>query len=160
MNDDDFFKLQLADTVTIPAADGESAMISFETGGPAESPEILVRAEIEVSVKLSVIRTFRLKDVSALYSPEFTEWRTGSKLADFAKEELNKGPVAKCDVYVREDAPTLLEMKAGMTAGESLEYNPFCPDVDPRFDDSSIGYVGDPFNPNDDPPPGPPTGGG
>lgn len=126
--------IALSGTVSIPPRFPELATISFEKGDAVADPAFVVASQ-QLSPKLSIKRSFYAMDVKCLFVPNSTsqvdledgEWFEGEKLAQKAYSLMNQGKV-KGILYVREQAQSLLEMEAGMTAAESAEFYPPLPE--------------------------------
>ncbi len=132
----DIQKMHLAGTVSIPPRLPGVAHLTFETSGKAFSQITLAKATQDVSAKVTMTRTFFLDDVKAIFVPakgescdlKNGEWHAGAK----AVEKKIEGSVDKDGfhgvIFVREDAQSLLETKAGLTAAENAEYYPPLPE--------------------------------
>jgi hypothetical protein len=145
--------MNLSGTVTIPPRLPDVAEISFTIIGKKE----VVVVTQKLSPKLVIKRTFFLSDVASVFLPQNCEsvdltrgeWFEDKVLAAKAEYNLDKDPV-KGIVYVRENAPSMLEVQAGMTAAESAEYYPPLPDdrsvnhYDMDGDQSLYGRLGKP----------------
>jgi len=123
--------MYLSGTVTIPPRLPDVAEIAFRSLGKKD----VVIATQKISPKLIIKRTFFLADVTAIFLPtsfdavDLTdgEWLEGKTLVGRADASLDKEAV-KGIVYVRENAQSILELQAGLTAAESAEYYPPLPE--------------------------------
>lgn len=125
----------LSGTVSIPPRFPDTASIQFvgARGGPK-----LVVVSHRLSPKVVLTRSFFLKDVTSIFEPddcsetvdfESGEWYHRRSLKDLHRENRNdKDFSLEGIVYVRENAQSLLEVEAGMSAAESAEYYPPLPD--------------------------------
>lgn len=126
--------MALSGTISIPPRFPELATISFETCDDGTHP-MLVVAHQKLSPKLSIKRTFFPIDVKSLFVPTSTtdvdfekgEWFEGVQLGQKANLMLDRTKVEGI-LFVREQAQSLLEMEAGMTAAESAEFYPPLPE--------------------------------
>ncbi|PHQ34731.1 hypothetical protein [Rhodopirellula bahusiensis] len=126
--------MALSGTVSIPPRFPDLAIISFETCDNSTSPFVVVAYQ-KLSPKLSIKRTFFPSDLKCFFVPESTshvdlengEWFEGNQLLKKAQLMLDSTKVEGI-LYVREQAQSLLEMEAGMTAAESAEFYPPLPD--------------------------------
>lgn len=123
----------LSGTVSIPPRFPDLAKISFE-GGTSRRSQVFVVATQSISPKLTIKRSFFAQDVSSLFIPDETTnvdfergtWFEGIELEDKIFLSLDKTEIGI--IYVRENAQSVLEMQAGLTAAESAEYYPPLPD--------------------------------
>ena len=131
--------MYLSGTVSIPPQFPELAEISFSFEG-AKSDELVVEAIVVVSPKLTIKRSFFVADVSGIFEPNDPKgvnlkdgtWYAGTdvkvKARSIASSDSCNGKTIKGILYVRENAQSLLEVQAGLTAAESAEYYPPLPD--------------------------------
>lgn len=120
--------MYLSGTVSIPPHFPELAEISFGFGGKT-SPQFLVEATVDVSSKLTIKRTFFVDDVTCIFEPDDSthvdlkkgKWYAGPHVEALASTNANRGAIQGI-LYVRENAQSLLEVQAGLTAAESAEY--------------------------------------
>ncbi len=123
--------MYLSGTISIPPRLPDVAEISFTSIGKKD----IVVATQKLSPKLVIKRSFFLNDVASVFLPQNCdrvdlakgEWLEDKTLAARAEDSLDKAPV-KGIVYVRENASSMLELQAGLTAAESAEYYPPLPD--------------------------------
>ena len=140
---------------SIPSETGRKSTVTLEKQGTGDDAQFYVLSEVELSDKMSVVRTFHMHDVRGVYDTSKDKW---VEEKGFCKD----GDEVEGIVYVREEAPTLMEIKIAMKAGESLEHYNSC-----LIDNSGFidwGPPGDPHNPENCPgvinpnPPVPPPG--
>jgi hypothetical protein len=120
--------MYLSGTVSIPPRLPDVADISFAKLGT----EKMVVATQRISPKLIIKRSFSRYDVKSIFVPidserpdlDKGEWFEGDKLDD----KINKEQGGKGIIYVLENAQSILELQAGLTAAESAEYYPPLPD--------------------------------
>ena len=140
--------MYLSGTVTIPPRLPDVADVTFTVLGKKD----VIVATQKLSPKLVVKRTFFKADVASIFIPsdpdniDMTkgEWLEDKVLSKRVDECLDKDPF-KGIVYVRENAQSILELQAGMTAAESAEYYPPLPDdrsVNHYDMDSDQGFYG------------------
>ncbi|MGB7347689.1 MAG: hypothetical protein WBD20_25930 [Pirellulaceae bacterium] len=130
---DELRLIYLSGTVSIPPRFPDVAQITFESGPSRDTP--LIVATHRISPKLVIKRIFFSCDVSAIFQPtadapvdlENGRWFQGEDLQFKAEDEIGQ-PAIEGIVYVRENAQSILEMQAGLTAAESAEYYPPLPD--------------------------------
>ena len=131
--------LHLAGTVVLPTPFPEVGTLCFRPGalkygtGASEPVDLLV-VEHEQSNRLTVLRTVRLQDVAAVMfcralPPALGadgEWRFGPEVVAALEDRSNRNDASllRGIVYVREQAPVLMQVEVGMTAAESAEYYP------------------------------------
>ena len=126
--------MYLSGTVSIPPRFPELGDITFSFLG-TKAPQLLVEVTSVLSPKLTIKRSFFADDVSCIFEPDDTgsvdlnsgKWYNAPEVRSKATAGLNK-PAIKGIVYVRENAPSLLDVQAGLTAAESAEYYPPLPD--------------------------------
>lgn len=135
----DLRKMYLAGTVAIPAAPAK-ATVTVEQSGSGREGFFLVKAEQCLSAKVTVSRTFFQDDVRAIYiaadkSNKSKGWTAGKAAVNgLLKKHLGENGFDGV-LHVREDAQSLLETKAGLTASENAEYYPPMPQ-----ERSSVGH--------------------
>lgn len=155
---EDLLKMYLAGTIAIPAQPAK-AKIAVEQQGSGRDGFYLVKAVQCVSAKVTVTRTFFQDDVKAVYANG--DWTAGeSDVNRLLKEKLGERPFDGV-LYVREDAQSLLETKAGLTAAENAEYYPPMPqERSTKHYNLSRGRTGCLHDECCDYPPDPPDNGG
>ena len=145
--------MYLSGTVSIPPRFPDLADISFtRVPGPER---ILVHASHKLSPRVVLKRSFFLRDVTAIFKPASSQnvdlangqWISGPE--DLEAEAFgNIGHAAtKGIIYVRENAQSMLEVHAALTAAESAEYYPPLPNdrsvnhynMDPGTSDIRVG---------------------
>ena len=160
----DLRKMYLAGTVSVPPRLPDVAHLTFETSGKAFSQITLVKATQEVSAKVTVTRTFFLEDVKAIFVPEKGKcgdlkngkWHTGTKAIGKEIESSVDKEGFDGVIFVSEDAQSLLETKAGLTAAENAEYYPPLPEDRSvnHYNLKKVGCLHDECCDFPDPPPG------
>ncbi|MEZ6130237.1 MAG: hypothetical protein R3C59_16250 [Planctomycetaceae bacterium] len=131
---DDLRKMYLAGTVSVPARLPGLAALTFESIGKV-NPVTLVKARQDLSVHVTVTRTFFLEDIKVLWKPNAGcsgdlkngKWFAGKKAINEEIEKQIGTDGFDGIVFVREDAQSLLETKSGLTAAENAEYFPPMP---------------------------------
>ena len=132
--DDRLRSMFLSGTVSIPPRFPDIADISFAYIGE-KSQMLAVEVLSELSAKLTIKRTFFVDDVTCIFIPDDEavvdlkkgKWYQGEEVQNKATSEKNKTAIRGI-VYVRENAQSLLDVQAGLTAAESAEYYPPLPD--------------------------------
>ena len=132
--DDRLRSMFLSGTVSIPPRFPDIADISFAYIGE-KSPMLAVEVTSELSAKLTIKRTFFIEDVTCIFVPDDEavvdlkkgKWYQGEEVSNKAAGGTGKTAM-KGIVYVRENAQSLLDVQAGLTAAESAEYYPPLPD--------------------------------
>lgn len=132
----DLQKMYLAGTVTVPPRLPGVSQLTFEVSGKAFSQITLVKATQEISPKVTITRTFFLEDVKAIFVPDAGQrcdlkngqWFAGPKAVSGKVEQFVGKDGFDGVIFVREDAQSLLETKAGLTAAENAEYYPPLPE--------------------------------
>lgn len=123
--------MYLAGTVAIPSLPAK-ALLTFEKQGNGRDGFFLVRAEQNLSAKVTISRTFFAEDVRAIFEPNKKcdkdgTWTAGAEaVTALIKVHLGEKGFSGV-IYVREDAQSLIETKAGLSAAESAEYYPPMP---------------------------------
>lgn len=138
MNRNDYRQLLLAGTVTFPATFPQLGRISLvsesvpcQVEGVYRTQDVLVVHEFP-SAKVTITRRVFADKVRALFLPQDPnrvsyacgEWLLNKEIADRLRR--CKGPVLGI-LFVPESESTLLEVRAGLTAGESAQYYPPLP---------------------------------
>ncbi len=126
--------MYLSGTVSIPPRFPDLAEITF-TKNPLRGGRVFIVATQRLSPKLVIQRTFFAEDVMSLFIPndvksvnfEDGEWFEGSMFENKVYESFDQKPVHGI-IYVRENAQSMLEMEAGLTAAESAQYYPPLPE--------------------------------
>lgn len=129
----DLRKLFLAGTVSIPPSLPGKASVTVKVQGPIDSQWFLVKATQEVSQQVSISRTFMGHDVKAIFVPTAGKkcnlkngtWTLGPDVRAFLDSKQENG--FQGVLFVTENAQSLLETKAGLTAAENAEYYPPMP---------------------------------
>ena len=140
MTDKDLLKMYLAGTIAFPPKHQGPASVTVFTEGQRAASVTLIKVEQELSHGVSISRTFFADDVKAIFEPKASAdstdgtWHAGAgKVSRFIEDKLaaastkNGSQSFTAEIYVREDASSLLETKAGMTAAECAEYYPPMP---------------------------------
>jgi hypothetical protein len=138
MNRDDYRQLLLSGTVTFPATFPQIGCISLAceqipSGKEAQSQrsrEMLVVQEFP-SAKVTITRKLFADNVRAVFIPQDPNrvsyacgtWLLASEIAEYLRCQKRVLGIA----FVSETESTLLEVRAGMTAGESAQYYPPLP---------------------------------
>ncbi len=141
ITDLDLRKMYLAGTISIPPSLPAKAAITVHSKGPFNKQILLLKATQEISQQVSVARTFFSKDVKAIFIPQGNrcdlqngEWHLGTvEVGDFIIQHL-KSDGFEGVLFVTENAQSLLETKAGLTAAENAEYYPPMPQDRARND--------------------------
>lgn len=135
VSDLDLRKMYLSGTISIPPSQPAVAAITVESKGPFNKQILLVKATQEVSQRVSVSRTFFSKDVKAIFIPtacgkfdfQNGEWHLGTvEVGELIVKHLETSGFEGV-LFVTENAQSLLETKAGLTASENAEYYPPMP---------------------------------
>ncbi|MEZ6063332.1 MAG: hypothetical protein R3C19_23540 [Planctomycetaceae bacterium] len=128
----------LAGTVSIPLTFPELGQLQIRRNAvPAgvfdcEGPKDLIVVCQKVSPQVIISRSFLADDVAAVFVPKDPchvdlscgTWLTGIEIGALCDMEPNSPTGILGIAYVRESAPSLLNVDAGMTAAESAEYYP------------------------------------
>jgi len=140
--------VRLSGTVSVPLTFPELGQIDLIRNAVSagvfdcEGPKDLIVARQQVSPRITINRSFLADDVAAIFVPNDIHcvnlndgtWLTGIEVATVNDIDRNAGALLMGIVYVRESAPSLLNVDAGMTAAESAEYYP------PLADDRSANH--------------------
>ncbi len=141
MNRDEYRQLLLAGTVTFPATFPQLGTVSLvceqvpsDTNGPQKHEMLLVKEH--PSAKVTISRKIFVDQVRAVFVPkepsrvsyDSGKWLLADEIAPFFRCREH----ALAIVFVPESEPSLLEVRAGMTAAESAQYYPPLP-VDRSF---------------------------
>lgn len=126
--------MYLAGTVSLPPRFPDIAEISFSSDDSTRGP-IFITATERLSPKVMIKRTFFAQDVMSLFLPNDVSqvdfksgtWFEGEVLAAKGYDSLDRAPLRGI-IYVRENAQSILEMEAGLTAAESAQYYPPLPE--------------------------------
>lgn len=133
-DDLDLRKMFLAGTISIPPSLPAKATVTLKLQGAINEQYFLVKATQEVSQRVSISRTFFGNDVKAIFIPTCGrkcdlrngEWILGpADIMRYFEAKLTTG--FKGVLFVTENAQSLLETKAGLTASENAEYYPPMP---------------------------------
>ncbi len=132
--------IYLSGTVQFPPKFPEMAVVTYKTTAATDTGWSLLQVVVEqrISPKVLITRTFFVEDVSAIFYPhaaavakrELCDFSNGTW---FVGEDVNREAERNTDdpvqaiVFVRENAKSLLEVEAGLTAAESAEYYPPLP---------------------------------
>jgi len=136
---DEVRALYLGGTVPVPSPFPETGVIKLRENLIRPGMDIR-RSALSVihaiSPKLTITRTFLLKDVSAVCitaggDPRHGLWLLGpaieKQLKDLKQSSKKKDLPLRGIAYVKEDARTLMNVSVGMTAAESVDYYPPLP---------------------------------
>ncbi|QDS94417.1 hypothetical protein FF011L_31960 [Roseimaritima multifibrata] len=140
MNREQFREYLLAGTVTFPGTFPRIASLQLKkmsapsVSNPAQA-EVFLSATERPSPRVSLTRSVNVKDVRAVFlprDPSHLAWNDGRWLLSEEvlvgiELELANQPVLWGIAFVPETAPAQLEMSAGMTAGECIQYYPPMP---------------------------------
>lgn len=135
VEDLDFRKMCLAGTISIPPSLSQKATVTVESKGELGQQILLLKATQEMSQRVSVTRTFFSKDVKAIFVPtagracdlKTGQWYLGTvEVAAFVVKQRQFAGFEGV-LFVAENAQSLLETKAGLTASENAEYYPPLP---------------------------------
>ncbi len=150
MNRDEYRHLLLSGTVTFPATFPQIGRISLisvpipcEKDGQKQPPQDMLVVRESPSTKVTITRKVFADKVRAVFLPDDTNrvnyacgtWLLAEEIAPFFR---CRKPMLGI-VFVPETESTLLEVRAGMTAGESAQYYPPLPN-----DRSYNHYAGQP----------------
>ena len=124
--------MYLSGTVSIPAQFPKVGTIAF---GSIGSKNTISVTESD-SPKVVITRTFFKSDVVSIFLPADSEkvdlekgsWYEDSALDNLFEDNLDETLGSLGIVYVKENASSMLEVQAGLTAAESAEYYPPLPD--------------------------------
>ncbi len=137
---DNLRAMYLSGTVQFPPKFPDLAVVTYKTTDEAETCWSLLQVVVEqqLSPKVKITRTFFVEDVSAIFYPHAAAiakrepcdfcngtWFVGGEVKREA--ECNTDDPVKAIVFVKENAKSLLEVTAGLTAAESAEYYPPLP---------------------------------
>lgn len=139
MNPTQFRQYLLAGTVSFPGVFPQVAEISLKSFDeveaiPKQRTPWLVATQYPAP-RVCLTRTVSLQDVRAVFLPDQVDQVSYDRGTWLLDDEVLSGLLARLQqsqrvfgiVYVPETAPSLLEMSAGMTAGESIQYYPPLP---------------------------------
>lgn len=132
--------MYLSGTVQFPPKFPELALVTYKSTSNSDTGSSLLQvvAEQRISPKVSITRTFFIEDVSAVFYPhaaavakrEPVDYQNGTWFVgdDVQREaESNTDDPMQAIIFVKENAKSLLEVEAGLTAAESAEYYPPLP---------------------------------
>jgi hypothetical protein len=138
MNRDDYRHLLLSGTVTFPATFPQIGRISLISepipcgveGQKQRNQEMLIVQEFP-SARVTITRKLFADNVRAVFIPQDPNrvnyacgtWLLANEIAEYLRCEKRVHGIA----FVSETESTLLEVRAGMTAGESAQYYPPLP---------------------------------
>ena len=172
----DIKKIYFAGTIAFPPEHQGYGKVSVFSTGSRKSMVAYIKVEQELSHAVTIARTFFQDDVKAVLElpTQGTDcandgiWHVGRAEVDKWVDNIldatgDEVKTCKAIIYVSEQAQSLLETKAALTAAECAEYYPPMPQKSSRGSQYTIGKTGclvdDPY-PTNPPvtPPGCPGG--
>lgn len=138
VNRDEYRQMLLAGTVSFPATFPQVGRISLnEESLPFLGKQVVSFLSVteNPSARVTLERRVKVESVRAVFMPcdprnvNYTDgqWLVGDEVLAGLKQLLSSTALLEGIVYVPESAPSILNVSAGMTAGESVQYYPPLP---------------------------------